>query len=248
MIAHYLIFHPERQRINATVKVLRNNLIYECDRDILIDRIANGSGNEDPFVFSNPWLYSFCHATELKRAPKEKYVQPGSILIFVNSKMAEQGILKIDTVFHVRKGLVWPKKATIPPAEYSDRNSDIWFRHIRHGIRPLNEKGHKGEYTYEATMYSNSNKDFSFLPIFNQNCKGIDLVLEFSNLWNRLKSELYGKKPFPLEEPDVKEILNLLDKNTSEKVVEIVGVKGFTNDLGVSCHYCADENSEISCL
>jgi hypothetical protein len=225
MIAHYIILHQKRQRVNATVKSLRSNLIYEEDKDIFVDEIKNGKGNECPFVFSMPWIYSYCHAPNLKRAPSlaNSYIQPGSYLIFVD--YTKKNYLLVDTVIYVNNVLVWPIKASSPPVDYSYRNSSTWFRHIRHGIMPNAQ--HKGEYTYEAEMYKDNKRNFSFLPLNNGNITSICL----NNLDHYLKEKIENnislrrKPPVSLTNDQLMIILNAIDSNLTDKIIEVIGIK-----------------------
>ena len=218
MPAHYLIFHPKRQKINARVKVLRDNLIYEEDKDILVDKLACGCSNEDPFVFTMPWLYSYCHATDIKRKPNNiEYIQPGSHLIFVDYYLVDY--LIVDTVFYVDNVLVWPEVGTIPPSKYSMQMGDTWFRHIRYGVGQNSE--HIGQITYEAQMYWQNKMNFSFLPLSKKTALKIKLNELDKDLSNRIRKRLNSKtfkKPEMLNDyenlkkNDLNSILNLIRK------------------------------------
>lgn len=100
--AHYIIFHPDkaRQAINAKATVIENGQVNTTwEGKICVDSIDNG--NEDPFVFSDPWLYSYCHATQLRRNPRKNgsYLQPMSKIFFVSGDCANNNLLTIDTLF-----------------------------------------------------------------------------------------------------------------------------------------------------
>ena len=249
MVAHYIIFHSERQKINANVKVLRNNLIYEENRDIYVDQINEGFSNEDPFVFSNPWLYSFCYATALKRVPNNIYVQPNSYLIFSDLEEAKKNQLLIDTIFLVDNVLVWPEKAKKPPIDYSYKKGDVWFRHIKHGIRPLTEKGHKGEYTYEAKMYKQYKDNFSFLP-FSKG-KRIKIMIKDNFLSSKIKTSMNTNSFHPpvILKKELDQILKTLNSNLTDKVVEIIGVNNNyrKNNNNPSCAQHRLKTSGLTC-
>lgn len=88
--AHYIIFHPDRARqianVQATVMV-KKKILANWNGDIFVDQI--GKGNEDPYVFNNPWLYSYCHASQLRRNRREdSYLQIGSTIIFASGQEA----------------------------------------------------------------------------------------------------------------------------------------------------------------
>ena len=239
MKAHYIIFHPERQKVNATVKVLRSNLVYEEDKEIFVDTIKYGNENEDPFIFSNPWLYSFCRAPNLRRAPHptNAFVQPGSCLIFADYN------LFVDTIIFVDKALVWPIKGKIPPADYSNRRDCVWFRHIRHGLIP--NRSHNGEYTYEAIMYSIDKEAFSYLPFKNKQRPSIQINNLSKSLIDKIEKKLKQKRkpPVLLEEDELRNVLNDIEDNTIDKVIEIIGL---TNILPASTSQNS-KNSKGNC-
>ena len=77
--AHYIIFHPEYNRLEAVVQatvLVKNQIIKNWTGNVWVDCFRNGEGNEDPFVFNDPWLYSYCHASQLRRySQKQSYLQ-----------------------------------------------------------------------------------------------------------------------------------------------------------------------------
>lgn len=221
MIAHYIIFHPKRHESNEYVEVLRNNVIHKRNRKILIDKKKYGLENEDPFVFSDPWIYSYCHATTLKRVPQSIYVQEGSYLIFTDGSRADDGYLKIDTIFLVDNVLTWSIIGNSPPTKYSITNI-TWDRHIKHGIKAKNIKGHKGRYTYEAKMHNNADDKYSFLPLFKEKEYEIDMQFLTRNLRLKIKGKLKGKIPVLINSRQAQQILNIIDQNVKEKVIRII--------------------------
>ncbi len=69
--ANYIIFHPDsqRQKMEVSATVLENGVQKEnWHRFVWADRLG---GDDDPFIFSDPWLYSYCHATQLHRQPRK---------------------------------------------------------------------------------------------------------------------------------------------------------------------------------
>ncbi|MBE9200880.1 MULTISPECIES: hypothetical protein [unclassified Nodularia (in: cyanobacteria)] len=99
---HYLIFHPDyaRKKTEVQGKALIKNQLTDWQGSVWVDQ---PHGNEDPFVFSQMWLYSYCHATELRRKPvsKKAYLKAGSYLFFCSGDAANKRIIQPDTVFVV---------------------------------------------------------------------------------------------------------------------------------------------------
>ena len=72
--ANYIIFHPDFERDNIFVSatsIEENKIIENWVGKIYVDKINNG--NEDPFVFNNPWLFSYCHASQLRQKNTNDY-------------------------------------------------------------------------------------------------------------------------------------------------------------------------------
>jgi len=123
--AHYIIFHPEskRQIIDAKASAIENGQVNTAwEGKIYVDRINNG--NEDPFVYTHPWLYSYCHATQLRRTPREdgNYLQKDSVIFFVSGDCANKRHLTIDTVFVIENALTWTKKPKLALSHKVSRN------------------------------------------------------------------------------------------------------------------------------
>lgn len=92
--ANYIIFHPDyaRDQVKVTGEaIVGNRLQRKWKGDIWVDAIGNG--NEDPFVFNSGWIYSYCHASQLRRRVSENYLQKDSWLVFCSGDSANRGIL-----------------------------------------------------------------------------------------------------------------------------------------------------------
>src|SRR5437588_413514 len=91
-----------------------------------------------PFVWCEPWLYSYCKATGLRRRPRRNgaYVTIGSTIIFVDKETAKRKALLIDTVFCV--GAVHEWKRGQPPRSLrlalASQYEQAYERHLRFGI------------------------------------------------------------------------------------------------------------------
>ena len=166
--AHYIVFHPDRERqaIDVTATILTDGrALTDWQGTIHVDRV--GKGNEDPFVFHNPWLYSYCHATQLRRKKSDgTYVQPGSIIIFVSGQSAESAVLSVDTVFVVGGARPWPDEPLRLPKKYREHfqnvDSPLWERHFKYPFLGIHTSV---THTYEADMWEDGKEVFSFLPL-----------------------------------------------------------------------------------
>jgi hypothetical protein len=87
-MAHHLIYHPERER-----REFAGSVVY----------FDKTSGNQDPYIWSDRFLHSFCHATEL-RSPR-----PGDLNFWVcGDEFPEFTALNCDLVFVVEAVVSWP--------------------------------------------------------------------------------------------------------------------------------------------
>ena len=165
---HYLIMHPDWNRETARAT---GRAVYPGSKrprrwrgSIYVDLRGVGS-NEDPFVWSVPWLYSYCKATFLVRSPRQSTrVHRGSYLFFVSKEEARSGRLVVDTVFHVADVLQWPKPGKQAPTSLGRRNNPrVWSRHTRFGLGK--HRQHTGRFTYTAQPATMWRGDGSFLPL-----------------------------------------------------------------------------------
>lgn len=165
----YIIFHPHRTpfRVEGIASISGAAEQPWCGT-IYADRShPKFTTNEDPFLWTAPWLYSYCHATQLRREARQgrDVVDKGSRLFFCNGRDAQEGKLTIDTVFVVRRAHKWPKVGESPPTDLTRRlreDSASNLRHFRHGMRAEGKRRHSGKYTYEA---NHEGPDRSFLPL-----------------------------------------------------------------------------------
>jgi hypothetical protein len=222
---HYIIFHPDHAREMLTIegKAVINDMPENWTGAVWID--ATG-GNEDPFVLCENWIYSYCHATQLRRTPslKSPYAMKGSYLFFCSGNAANHGELQVDTVFVVDHVAEWPRNVHELPLEfrehYQDNNSDLWNYHFRFSFSKQPE--HKGRYTYVAKAWSSDADNYSFLPI---GINGHRVSFSLDNLTPELKKiiqdKVYGKRPVMLEENHKNEILKLILSLASISVIQV---------------------------
>jgi hypothetical protein len=210
---HYIIFHPDYAREKLIIKgraIINNGMPESWTGAVWVDAAG---GNEDPFVLCENWLYSYCHATQLRRTPSSKrsYVMEGSYLFFCSGDAANRGELQVDTVFVVGHVARWPRDGQGLPSEfqeyYQDTNSDLWNYHFRF---PFSGQ-HEGIYTYVAKAWSRDAEDYSFLPIHVSGSRvGFSLDTLTRALKKTIQDKVYGKRPVPMEENDKNEILKSL--------------------------------------
>ena len=235
--AHYLIFHPERDKAFVSPTALvQDKLHLQWHGNIWIDKprdcAYSGVCNEDPFVLtaevdeSLGWLYSYCHATQLKRVERKKcaFVQPGSILFFCDGDRSKDGTLEnlyFDTVFKVGCREKWQSIGEQLPERFSNvqiSNPELWKRHFQSGLNELGEEGHKGHFTYIASMYDEESK-YSYLPL---NELGNRVSISLSNLEDPLRSSIEWKfrgYPVELTQVEAKIINDLIDRATRTKII-----------------------------
>jgi hypothetical protein len=222
-IAHYIIFHPDhaRQLVNVSATALVNGEVSTDWRGVVhVDRV--GEGNEDPFVFHRHWLYSYCHATQLRRKKSSgPYVQPGSVLIFASGHSAEEGILSVDTVFVVGAARPWSSKPLRLPKKYCDhfevRSSPLWERHFKFPFQKIHTAV---THTYEAAMWEEEKSEFSYLPLAAPGKKAyVSFVQLGQQLASKIGEKVHGKYPVLLADSEAETILKQLESVTTIKVL-----------------------------
>ncbi|OYD89636.1 hypothetical protein CDG76_34155 [Nostoc sp. 'Peltigera membranacea cyanobiont' 210A] len=218
---HYLIFHPDyaRKKTEVQAKVLMDDKLTDWQGNVWVDEPC---GNEDPFVFSERWLYSYCHATQLRRKPisKSSHVTAGSYIFFCSGDAANENTIQLDTVFVVDHSAKWPDNQHGIPEEfqqdYKNNKSERWERHFKYSF--LGQ--HTGKYTYVSRQWFDSKDEYSFLPI-SQNGDRVEfnLGLLTSNIQSKIKDKVNGKYPVTLSEEQKTELLKIALSLASIKVI-----------------------------
>lgn len=251
-LAHYIIFHPDkygkteiRQKVNVTASALvKDKLNTDWSGSIYVDQIQ--VGNEDPFVLVEPWLYSFCHASQLRRNNTENRIDSGSILIFASGDYANKAKLVVDTVFVVDKIHAWgkyDKENSIPTLPESFKtiyktNCDLWNRHFKY---PFEGQHARVTHSYSAKLWTKETSMFSFLPISNSeervsfSLDSIDLVLS-----SKIIKHVNGKIPVRLSNTEINMILSKVNELSSSKVIRDIKLKEeiLVKDSGEKCSIC----------
>jgi hypothetical protein len=237
--AHYIIFHPEskRQIIDAKASAIENGQVNTAwEGKIYVDRINNG--NEDPFVYTHPWLYSYCHATQLRRNFRKdnNYLQNDSVIFFVSGDCANKRHLTIDTVFVIENALTWTKKPKLAlPIKFQGINegSPLWKRHLRF---PFCGQHASVTHTYEARHYTDQDTEveapFSFLPIAKN---GNRVTIPFGELTKELvakiNKKIRGKYPVLLTEAEMRTLFQLTKNIAATKVLKDIRIEAIQNEI-----------------
>ncbi|MBP1615307.1 MAG: hypothetical protein H6Q13_2755 [Bacteroidetes bacterium] len=230
---NYIIFHPKREKVKALATVMYNNskIIHDWEGQIFVDDVHDG--NEDPFVFNNPWIYSYCHASQLKRSSRKGYyLQPESKLIFISGPDADRGFLTVDTVFVIDSVLEWGIKSPLHsqdiPLKYltikNSTNSDLWERHFKFPFEGEKAPHKNTLYSYEAKLWEENivQAQYSYLPLTDSQEQ---ISIPFSELPPSVMNILIRKKKgkFPAEidsEVDINEVLKLIESKAAIKVLK----------------------------
>lgn len=142
----YVVQHPKRCELRVSAHVLENGRPAPRERELVIfgDAIE---GNHDPCVLTDPWFYSYCHASQLKRTQ----MGPGSMIFFYDHDREA-----FDTVFSVKDRHEWDRiMPSSPPLPIRIRlpprvEKDAWDLHFQWPSRGHHEKT---RVTFEAAMF-----------------------------------------------------------------------------------------------
>ena len=228
-MSSYIVFHPDSDRQSVRVEGFA---ITEDKQgaapwtgNVWVD--ARDGGNEDPWCLSQPWLYSYCHATQLQRGT----MKPGDMIFFVSGDGADRDSFTCDTVFIVKRKHEWQRGVSdfgwvpsgAPPGllHHQQGGDQVWQRHLRFGLPQ--EKGHSGRYTFEAAGFEGSGEPYSFLPL---QTSGTRTTVEIDMLPQVVKGAIRekrkGKYPVRLSHEDATSLCGLLISQSPIKVVKIV--------------------------
>lgn len=264
-IGGYVIFHPPRQRVEVKAQAIlgnQKNVIADWNGYIWADHSRYwekgiGLSNEDPWVFSDPWLYSYCHATQLSRSQ----MKSGCILFFIDGNQADarngdiQRQFVCDTVFVVDKKLDWipnvegrkwtPKELPCDLQHHKEKEDHIWERHLKHGLPDYwpGKKGHSGRYTFTGKQFSDDlAKRFSFLPADsapgNNGCLSIPFESLDGELASCLENKCHGKYPCVLNPGQANDLYDMVFDLAEIKVTGNLKELQRENATGGFCGGC----------
>jgi len=241
----YILFHPDNQRqlIEVKADIFRKGAVEKnWQGQVLLDNIIEG--NEDPWCRSQPWMYSYCHATQLKRSVMEA----GDIVFFVSGDAADKDKkLQCDTVFIIKEKFEWvdqkiPEKLLKKyPKNIKDNG---WERHLSFGLPEAN--GHKGKCTFTAQNFSKNLQFFSYLPI-DESGKNVSIPLDElkSTVSLKVREKLKGRYPVKLTAKEVKILYKTISRRAAVKVVKIQKVTSKpAGTISDSCGGCSSGKSK----
>lgn len=203
-IMDYLVYHPKRE-----VSEIRDLKIYH----------DSFFGNQDPYLWNEQFLHSFCHITQLR-------VQPKDILFWVSGDTYPNFTkLFCDCVFVIAKKEYWENANHIQPTDFIVDNEQTFDHHYKWVNPPFNQHLFKRRRRY--TLKADSEK--SFQPQ-TRNKELIDLIPFFDQqgispetLINSISRNKSGKKSmnsraFKLTPEHSRKLYDYLTENSPIKI------------------------------
>ncbi len=205
----YVVMHPERPVFKVSSLVLRAGARKPERRTlkVLADAIEE---NHDPCVLTEPWFYSFCHASQMKRSQ----MGPGSVIFFYDYRRRS-----FDTVFSVRAKHEWsrphPARLCTPiPVKLSTSMEKLaWDLHFKWPSKWVHRNT---MLTFEAKIYPEDG--YSFLPIGDGGPVSLE-SLSLPWLERRIREYDSGKWPVPLSGRQAGQVLRAIDREADAKVI-----------------------------
>lgn len=156
-MAHYVIVgHPVREKMTIEVTEYQGKKF-----NISIDKRKEDK-NEDPYVFTENFLYSFCHAYEaITKKNREKVNNKESVyFIFVARIENRSEIFEIDTIIKAEKIVEWPEKGNRHLKELDFIHDNAKKHHL-----PAIIDGNLQEHDRKNLYTCIGDEDESFLPM-----------------------------------------------------------------------------------
>ena len=211
-MTHYVIVgHPVREKMTIEVKKHSGKKF-----NISIDK-RKVDKNEDPYVFTENFLYSFCHAYEaITKKIREKVNNKESVyFIFVARIENRSEIFEIDTIIKAEKIVEWPEKGNRYLKELNFINDNAKKHHL-----PAIIDGNLQEHDRKNLYTCIGDKKASFLPMIK---KSEDEYIPY-RFSKDLSEKIYKMLTRGREEPKgfyvVKDTSNGINK---EDLVEVYG-------------------------
>ena len=107
----YLIYHPKRERLQ-----LMNITVYH----------AQISEHQDPYVWNNNFLHSYCHITQLSITTKERHV---NFWVSGDTSLKDFSKLYCDLVFDVKEKIYWSNSNQINRDEAIVDSDEAYYDH-----------------------------------------------------------------------------------------------------------------------
>jgi hypothetical protein len=212
----YLIYHPKRETTNlGDIKVFHDKF----------------GGNEDPYIWNEKFLYTYCHITQLTN-------EIGQVNFWVSAdKYREFNQLFCDCVFVIAEKHFWSEQNSIKPDDVIVDNIQTFEHHYKWA-----EKGHH-RYKKRSRYTLKANPNLSFQPQDVNSCL-ID-IMPFLNQNAISKNELLksmtskkGSRPFKLPDDLTEELYRY--------IYSVAEIKIFGKDLD-NKHPNLSLNSNFDC-
>ena len=101
-----IIGHPEREKKTLSIE----NKEYE----IGFDKFKSEKHNEDPFIWNDNFLYTFCHTNDSLNKDVREWIEEKDEVYFVfvakSKDENNKEILEIDTIIKAKELYEWPEK------------------------------------------------------------------------------------------------------------------------------------------
>lgn len=167
-----IVFIGHLPRAKQKLKI--ENEVY----DISFDGFKNKKHNEDPFIWNDSFLYSFCHANhalsaEIRQRIKEEEVY----LVFVAQMEKKPEIVEIDTIIKAEEIYEWPDKNERFKENFCRQifNDKVVKYHLPNLLGDGTISEHDNEHLYTCV----GNKESSFLPM--EKYEDIFIPFQFEN-------------------------------------------------------------------
>lgn len=189
-MAHYVIVgHPVREKMTIEVKEHPGKKF-----NISIDKRKKEGKNEDPYIFTENFLYSFCHAYEAitKKIRNKVKANESVYFIFVARIENKSKIFEIDTIIKAKEIIEWPEKGNRYEKNLSFLKDDNVRKHHLPAIIDGNLQEHNRKNLY--TCIGDENE--SFLPMI-ENSEDEYIPYRFSKeLSEKIKPMLTRRKEY----------------------------------------------------
>lgn len=190
---YYLIYHPKRDFFQ-----IGNTKVYH-------DQFG---GNEDPYLWNNRFLHTYCHITQLKNIE-------GQINFWVFAeKLTDINYLLCDCVFFIQEKLFWKEANMISRKDKLVENFQTYEHHYKW---PNTENGSCHYYSRRRRYTLKADPEKSFQP--QDEHRNLIDILPFL-LKNGLNKKEFlskinpgvGARPFKLDDELGLKLYNYLDK------------------------------------
>lgn len=227
MISSYLIYHPER-----SVSEIGKLRVYH----------DNFKGNEDPYVWNEKFLHTYCHITQLSN-------DIGQINFWISGdKYPNFTKLFCDCVFVIEDKLMWKHNNHIDRSDEIIDNNQAYEFHYKWANKPFNHHHYKNRARYTLK----ADKEKSFQPQ-SENRNLID-ILPFLNSKGVKTDELIqsitskrGSRPYKLSDNLRDELYSYLQDNAKIKLKGMHLKDKHPKRNSISIEFIGNKNVSTNC-